>query len=284
MRSSPCVVLALAGVATAFTPPGFQPASTNNLTVAFGDTLAINGVNFPKAETQTAPTIGTSQPLVGSYTLMMVDPDIPPQIVGGATSELLHWLQPGLVSANTSTTIGGIKVYELINPTNVSAIATYLGPSPPNKSPTTHRYTQLLLNTTGNGIALAALTKSGATRTNFSAVDVVKNAGLTVLFGNYFNVSADTNTTVSGSGNGTSASSRATSTGSGGKATGSASAITTTRLTTVPGSTATAAAGASAEGNSTGAAKSTAGVGVKGTGSGAILAGLGAMAAAVILL
>ncbi|TVY41697.1 hypothetical protein LSUB1_G003164 [Lachnellula subtilissima] len=280
MQSSPSIILALAGVATAFTPAGFQPASTNNLTVAFGNTLAINGVNLPQA----APTIGTSQPLVGSYTLMMVDPDIPPQIVGGATSELLHWMQPGLVSANTSTTIGGLKVYELINPTNVSAIATYLGPSPPNKSPTTHRYTQLLLNTTGNSTALATLTKAGATRTNFNAVDVVKNAGLTVLFGNYFNVSASTNTTVSGMGNGTSASSGATSSGSGGKASGSASAITTTRLTTVPGSTATAAAGVGAEGNSTGAAKSTGGVGAKGTGSGAILAGLGAVAAAVVLL
>ncbi|TVY19628.1 hypothetical protein LARI1_G003338 [Lachnellula arida] len=276
MRSSTSITLALAGIATAFTPVGFQPASTNNLTVAFGNTLAVNGVNLPKAETQTAPTIGTSQPLVGSYTLMMVDPDIPPQTAGGATSELLHWMQPGLVSANTSTTIGGIKVYELVNPTNVSAIATYISPSPPNKSPTTHRYTQMLLNTTGNGTALSTLSKAGAARSNFSAVDVVKNAGLNVLFGNYFNVSAATNTTGSGSG--------ATSSGSGGKATGSASAVTTTRLTTVPGSTATAAAGAGADVNSTGAAKSTAGVGAKRTGSGAILAGLGAMAAAVILL
>ena len=56
MRSSPCVVLALAGVATAFTPPGFQPASTNNLTVAFGNTLAINGVNLPKAGQSTLPS------------------------------------------------------------------------------------------------------------------------------------------------------------------------------------------------------------------------------------
>ncbi|TVY49184.1 Protein FLOWERING LOCUS T [Lachnellula cervina] len=284
MRSSTSITstIALAGIVTAFTPVGFQPASTNNLTVAFGNTLATNGVNLPKAETQTAPTIGTSQPLFGSYTLMMVDPDIPPQIAGGATSELLHWLQPGLVSANTSTTIGGLKVYELINPTNVSAIATYISPSPPNKSPTTHRYTQLLLNTTGNGTALSTLSKAGATRSNFSAVDVVRNAGLNVLFGNYFNVSAATNTTGSGTGNGTS--SGASSSGSGGKATGGASAVTTTRLTTVPGSTATAAAGAGSDGNSTGAAKSTAGVGAKGAGSGAILAGLGAMAAAVILL
>ncbi|TVY91211.1 hypothetical protein LAWI1_G002291 [Lachnellula willkommii] len=103
MRSSTSITLALVGITTAFTPVGFQPASTNNLTVAFGNTLAVNGVNLPKAETQTAPTIGTSQPLVGSYTLMMVDPDIPPQTAGGATSELLHWMQPG----STATAAAG---------------------------------------------------------------------------------------------------------------------------------------------------------------------------------
>ena len=43
------IAVALAGAATAFTPAGFQPASTGNLTVAFGNTLAINGANIPKA-------------------------------------------------------------------------------------------------------------------------------------------------------------------------------------------------------------------------------------------
>lgn len=43
------LLVVLAGAATAFTPAGFQPASSNNLTVVFGNTLAINGKNILKA-------------------------------------------------------------------------------------------------------------------------------------------------------------------------------------------------------------------------------------------
>lgn len=204
---------------------------------------------------------------------MMVDPDIPPANAGGATSELLHWMQSGLVSANTTTTIGGQKVFALINPTNTTPIASYIGPSPPNKSPTTHRYTQMLLNTTGNSSALASLTKAGATRGNFSATNVVKNAGLNVLFGNSFDVSA-TNTTASSGGIG----SNSTSSSGGTKA----SASTTVRTTTVPGATATGKA--NGNGTSAAPAKSTGGVAGRERGDGAILAGLGAMAAAIIIL
>jgi hypothetical protein len=49
MFFSSLIAVALAGVATAFTPPGFEPASSNNLTVAFGNVLAVNGVDIPKA-------------------------------------------------------------------------------------------------------------------------------------------------------------------------------------------------------------------------------------------
>jgi hypothetical protein len=49
MLLSSFIAVAFAGAATAFTPVGFQPASTNNLTVAFGNTLAMNGFNIPKA-------------------------------------------------------------------------------------------------------------------------------------------------------------------------------------------------------------------------------------------
>jgi phosphatidylethanolamine-binding protein len=43
------VLVVLAGAATAFTPAGFEPASSNNLTVVFGNTLATNGKNILKA-------------------------------------------------------------------------------------------------------------------------------------------------------------------------------------------------------------------------------------------
>jgi hypothetical protein len=48
MFSPSFILVVLAGAATAFTPPGFEPASTNNLTVVFENTLAVNGKNIPK--------------------------------------------------------------------------------------------------------------------------------------------------------------------------------------------------------------------------------------------
>ncbi|CZR60256.1 uncharacterized protein PAC_10152 [Phialocephala subalpina] len=269
MLSSTFIAVALAGAAIAFTPSGFQPASTQNMTVAFGNTLAINGKEMQKADTATAPTLGTSQRLFGTYTVMMVDPDIPPATAGGATSELLHWMQSGLVSANTSTTIGGVATFELINPGNTSAIASYIQPSPPNKAPNTHRYTQLLLNTTAMGsntTALNTLMTAGKTRTNFSAVNVVKAAGVAIIAGNSFDVTNGTlvqsnitkTTSVAGSG-----AASATGTGSGTRASDAANASSVT----------------------TGAPKATGGVGETfHSGNGALIAGLGALAAAVAML
>lgn len=49
MFSSFLITVCLAGAATAFTPAGFQPSSTNDLAVVFGNTAAMNGVNMPQA-------------------------------------------------------------------------------------------------------------------------------------------------------------------------------------------------------------------------------------------
>ncbi|KAK6595393.1 phosphatidylethanolamine-binding protein [Botrytis cinerea] len=165
-----CIVsvltVALAGGASAFTPPGFEPSSTNDLTVAYGSKLATNGIQMLRADTAYAPIL-----------------------VGGDTSQFLHWMQADLTSSNTTTTIGGQKIYELINVKNTSAFATYLQPNPPDIAPTTHRYTQLLFNTTGMNMSLASLQTAGKTRGNFNATNVVKSAKLTVLMGNSFDVS-----------------------------------------------------------------------------------------------
>jgi hypothetical protein len=48
MASFLLITACIAGAATAFTPTGFVPASTNNLTVAYGSVLAIDGTNIPK--------------------------------------------------------------------------------------------------------------------------------------------------------------------------------------------------------------------------------------------
>lgn len=150
--------------------------------------------------TAAPPTLGTAEKLSGSYTIMMVDPDVPSG-PGTQTSELLHWLQSDLVSASTTTTIGGQTVYELVNPSNISAIASYIQPSPPQKNPLSHRYVQMLLNTTDE-TSKASLAKFGATRTMFNATNVVAQSGLKVLFGNSFNVTFNDGnaTTTSASG------------------------------------------------------------------------------------
>ena len=49
MFSKILITVSLAGAVTAFTPAGFEPASSKNLTVAFGNVLAVNGVDIPKA-------------------------------------------------------------------------------------------------------------------------------------------------------------------------------------------------------------------------------------------
>ncbi|KUJ11484.1 uncharacterized protein LY89DRAFT_722631 [Mollisia scopiformis] len=265
MLSSTILAVALAGAAIAFTPSGFQPSSTQNMTVVFGNTLAVNGKEMQKADVAKAPTLGTAQRMFGTYTVMMVDPDIPPATAGGATSELLHWMQAGLVSSNTSTTVAGVTTFELINPMNVTAFATYIQPSPPDKAPNTHRYTQLLLNTTGNTSALTTLARFAMTRTNFSAVNVVNSAGVKIIAGNSFDVSNGTlvqsnitkTTSVAGSG--------ASATGTG---TGTRSSATSSSNGTV---------------SSTGTPKSTGGASELTTG-GALIAGLGALAAALIML
>jgi hypothetical protein len=159
--------------------------------------------------------------------VIMTDPDIPGAPTDSKTGQFLHWIQAGLESSSTSTTVAGKTIFELINPSNASAFAPYAQPSPPNRALTTHRYIQLLVNTTGDSAALRTLMTAGATRTNFSALNVVNAAGVKVLFGNYFNVTnedalaaagttslaSNSSATTTGKGNGTTQNGNATSTG-----------------------------------------------------------------------
>ena len=81
MSKTTLASILLACVASAGTPPNFSPSSSSDLTVAFGNILAVDGVDIPKAcpfslliiyiasiahdslVTQSAPVIGTAQKL-----------------------------------------------------------------------------------------------------------------------------------------------------------------------------------------------------------------------------
>lgn len=139
--------------------------------------------------TALVPSLGTQEFLYGSYTLLMVDLDIPPADDSTTTTERLHWMQSGLSSANRTSMIGCEVGFALVNPANISAFAAYEQPSPPDKPPISHRYVQYLLNTTSMPHNLAVLADLAMSRTFFNATSAVSKAGVSLVAGNWFNVS-----------------------------------------------------------------------------------------------
>lgn len=139
--------------------------------------------------------LATEQRLNGtSYALIMVDMDIPTNNPP-ATSTLLHWMQTGLTPATTSTMMNGTStsssVFLLQNTSNTTPFAPYFGPNPPARIPLSHRYVQILVDTTGApDSALTSLQKAAANRSGFSAESTLTEAGLQgkVVAGNFFNV------------------------------------------------------------------------------------------------
>ena len=151
------------------------------------------------ADTASAPSLGTATKLIGIYTLMMVDPDVPSG--NESTMESLHWIQAGFTSSDT-TTIAGQTVFELLNTAITSALAAYIQPEPPARVLFSHRYVQMLLNTTSIDVN-ATLGAAAAIRGEFDSEGLVKAAGWTFVMGNSFNVTADTSTSGSTSTNST---------------------------------------------------------------------------------
>ncbi|KAI1079334.1 PEBP-like protein [Whalleya microplaca] len=238
------VILATASRALAATPGNFKPAAQTSLIVSFSNVAANDGNVLAKDATQTAPTIGTQSQLDGkSYAVLMIDLDIPTDNPP-KTNTLLHWMQTGLTSSTTATAInstaGSTNAFKLTAAGGQAAFAEYLGPSPPAKVPLSHRYTQILVDTSAATTAnLAVLQKAAATRMGFDTNAVLTEAGLVdkVIAGNFFNVTnpgpaaAATNSTT-GTTNGT-----AGATGSGSTATRSPSSPSSSPI--VPASAAT---------------------------------------------
>lgn len=109
-------------------------------------------------------------------------------------------MQTGLVPATSPTklnTTGSTEVYLLLNSNNVEAAQAYFGPSPPARVPMSHRYTQILVDTSDvEAQSLNALSLSAKNRTGFNALNVLRAAGLEdkVVAGNFFNVTNTTGT------------------------------------------------------------------------------------------
>ncbi|KAI0122818.1 phosphatidylethanolamine-binding protein [Xylariales sp. AK1849] len=211
-------VLAVATVSLAATPQGFQPASQIPLTVSFNGLDGTGGKGLAQDVTQKAPQLATASRLTGTtFAVIMMDLDIPtnspPQ-----TSTLLHWMQTGLTQSSTATllnsTAGRSNVFAFAMPGAVAAAAPYLGPAPPARTPLSHRYTQILVDTSKATQAnMNVLLQAAQNRQGFNAETVLTQAGLQnmVVAGNFFNVTnpgpaqaaTGNSTTGSGSARGT---------------------------------------------------------------------------------
>jgi hypothetical protein len=228
---SRCLAILLAvTTAVARTPAGFDPASDTDLIVEYNGFAALNGVvvsksgkqshtcpipslffsprvSFPFLQlthtplfqvTSSEPRIGTLARLNGtSYAVMMIDLDIPtnnpPQ-----TNTLLHWMQTGLVPSHTATqlnttTAGTIRAFLLEKKDGAAALQPYFGPNPPARVPLSHRYTQVLVDTSGlteDGAEALRAAAAASRRSGFEAPAVLAQAGLEgkVVAGNFYNV------------------------------------------------------------------------------------------------
>ncbi|KAK3378192.1 phosphatidylethanolamine-binding protein [Podospora didyma] len=190
------VLVTTATVAMGKTPEGFKPATNADLIVDYSGIPALNGAVVSRSPTGNEPRIGTASRLNGSsYAVMMIDIDIPtnspPQ-----TNTLIHWLQTGLTQATTATTLnttsGPVRVFLMENRANTTAITPYFGPNPPARIPLSHRYTQILVDTTSITTQAIEIIRTAAntTRIGFNAEIVLSQANLAgrVVAGNFYNV------------------------------------------------------------------------------------------------
>ncbi|KAL7625319.1 hypothetical protein AAE478_004535 [Parahypoxylon ruwenzoriense] len=185
------VVLIGASAALAVTPQGFEPATESDLLVSFGNVAAAGGNVLAKE----APSIGTQSKLDGtSFAVLMIDLDIPTDNPP-ETGTLLHWMQTGLTQSTTATAInttaGTTNAFLFQTSQGQEAFTEYFGPSPPARVPLSHRYTQILVDTSAaTDENLAVLQNAASSRRGFDTQAVLTEAGLArnVLAGNFFNV------------------------------------------------------------------------------------------------
>ncbi|KAI7776317.1 hypothetical protein LA080_005504 [Diaporthe eres] len=104
-------------------------------------------------------------------------------------------MQTGLTPVITASTIsasnGSTQAFTLSNAKNTSAIVAYTQPAPPAQNRLSHRYTQILVDTSSmTSAGLSALQSAAETRVGFDIDSALQAAGLSknVVAGNSFNV------------------------------------------------------------------------------------------------
>lgn len=127
-----------------------------------------------------------------SLAIMMVDLDIPSST---QPTTFLHWLQTDLKASTTPETImtssGNLQGFGVNLANNTAAIINYTQPNPPAQNPLSHRYTQLLIDTSAiTPAGLTALQTAAQSRVNFNINTTLQAAGLSqnVISWNFFNV------------------------------------------------------------------------------------------------
>ncbi|KAK8077975.1 hypothetical protein PG996_004145 [Apiospora saccharicola] len=177
------------------TPVGFTPATESDLIVTYGQVATQDGAEVAEDAVASQPKLATASKLPGSsYAVLMVDLDIP---VDTDPHTLLHWMQTDLTPATTATTMATgdgktASVFELQNTKNTPALAAYVAPAPPAKNPLSHRYVQLLVDTSGLGArGLEAFKSATSERMGFDVGAALVAAGLSdrnVVAANSYNV------------------------------------------------------------------------------------------------
>ncbi|KAK0742286.1 hypothetical protein B0T21DRAFT_448986 [Apiosordaria backusii] len=206
----PLLTLAAIPPILARTPPGFTPSTPNDLIVEYTGFFPQNGVVISREITIPTPRLATTLPLNGtSYSILMIDLDIPTAQPPRQTP----------CSTGSKPDLG----FLLLNTTGEAPVVGYFGPNPPARVPLSHRYVQILVDTsdiTEEGEEV--LRRAGGMLRGFNAGEVLREAGLEggVVAGNWYNVTNPgpvVNQTGRASGT---ASGTATSTGTGSGSTG----------------------------------------------------------------
>ncbi|CAN8104670.1 unnamed protein product [Discula destructiva] len=184
-----------AAVAAGFDLAGFQIAMEPTLAVAYGQTAAMDGMEVEKAATAQHPIMAVpsgSHTAATSLAILMVDLDIPSST---QPTTYLHWIQTGLTMATEVSTMvtnhGEMQGHAISMATNTSAIVPYTPPNPPAQNPYSHRYAQILLDTSMMTHATNVILQTAAEhRVHFDIATILQQTGLAehIMAWNHFNV------------------------------------------------------------------------------------------------